>query len=111
MEQTEERFNVKEVYDMYTENDKLDEGNIFHIFDSGIECKPENVGYHDSRLCHIVVFNTNTMEKWTIMNRDGINSLFSGLELIKARVYADGSFFIQLNRCAKIDIFQSLQLN
>lgn len=31
-------FNIKEVFNRYTENDKLSKVDIFHLYDTGEEC-------------------------------------------------------------------------
>lgn len=102
-------FNVNNVFDRYKENPNLEEADIFHLYDTGKECKIDNSGYHDSRHFHLIAFNTITMEKRDLGIHDGLESL-DLISVRKVRVYADGSFFISLIRPAILDIFQCVLL-
>ena len=104
-------FNVEEVFDRYNNNDKLEEADIFHLYDTGDECITDNSGYHDSRHFKLVIFNTKTMEKRTLLGRhDGITSTLNNHSIDKVRIYADGSFFFKLKNVAKLGIFQCIHL-
>lgn len=103
------KFNVKEVFDRYTENEKLIEADIFHLYDIGKECFKDNSGFDDSRHFELVVFNTKTMEKKNYGWHDGIRN-FSKVPAIMFRVYADGSFFIRFKRPVLLNLFQEVYL-
>lgn len=103
-------FNVKEVFDRYTETEELKEADIFHLYDTGEECIKDNSGYHDSRHFELIVFNTKTMQKKNCGRHDGITSCSNDLPIQRMRIYADGSFFVKLGRTAKIELFQNVIL-
>ncbi len=105
------KYNVQEVFDRYTENEKLEEADIFHLYDTREECIIKNNGYHDSRLFRLVGFNTQTIEKRELGIHDGLESFSNNLCVRKIRVYADGSFFISLSRPAKLHLFQCITLD
>jgi len=106
------KFNVKEVFDRYSYNAKLEEADIFHLYDTGEECAKDNSGYKDSRFFELVIFNTITMEKRNCGRHDGITSLsfLNPAKLVMGRVFADGSFLIRLQRPVKIDLLQNVFL-
>lgn len=105
-----EKFNTKEVFDKYTENNELNTADIFHLYDTGEECFADNSGYHDSRHFRLIAFNTETMEKCDCGIHDGISSYSDDLTLSAVRVYADGSFFLRLKETVKLSLFQNVHL-
>lgn len=104
-------YNVNEVFDRYQHNEDLKEADIFHLYDTGENCFENNSGYHDSRHFNLIAFNTKTMEKVDLGRHDGIENLNENLSINIVRVYVDGSFFIRLNRLAKISNFQCVTLS
>jgi hypothetical protein len=111
MRPQENKFNTQEVFDKYKTVEKLDSANIFHLYDTGKECMPDDSGYHDSRHFNVWAFNTNTMEKAFLGQHDGFQTLSENILLSSVRVYADGSFFIRLKHPAKIGNYQCITLN
>ncbi len=105
-----ETYDVKEVFNRYTETNELKEADIFHLYDTGEECIKDNSGYHDSRHFELIAFNTETMQKKNCGRHDGITSYSNDLPIRMMRVYADGSFFVKLGRTAKIEMFQNVNL-
>lgn len=104
------KFNVKTVFDRYTENEDLLEADIFHLYDTGKECFTDNSGYHDSRHFELIAFNTKTMEKRNFGIHDGMSNFSEDLPIQLVRVYADGSFFIKFSRLTRIYSFQNVDL-
>lgn len=105
-----ETYDVKLVFNRYTETPELNEADIFHLYDTGEECLKDNSGYHDSRHFELLAFNTKTMQKKNCGTHDGISCYSKDLPVEMLRVYADGSFFVKLGRLAKIDLFQNVNL-
>lgn len=94
------------ILDKYTINPNLLVGNIFHIYPKDIAF-PD--GFHDSRFFDLWLFNSETMEKRLIENRDGI-TYDSGVQIYMTRVYIDGSFFIRFMDMIELDIYQCIQV-
>lgn len=103
-------YDVKKVFDRYTETEGLKEADIFHLYDTGEECIRDNSGYHDCRHFELVAFNTETMQKKNCGRHDGITGYSDDLPVRMLRVYADGSFFVRLGRTARIELFQNVAL-
>ena len=102
------KFNVNEVFDLYSEANNLQEADIFHLYDTGEECILDNSGYHDSRHFNLIAFNTKTMQKRNFGRHDGISSPFNEIPISLVRVYADGSFLIRFKRPVKITNFSDI---
>lgn len=100
---------AKETFDRYTENEKLKEINIFHLYDTG-KLGIENNGYYDSRFARVIGFNTITMEKRDFGERDGIQSYLSNANVELIRIFIDGSFLIVFKNLVSVDIFQCLSI-
>lgn len=104
------KYDTKQIFDKYKTVDRLTHADIFHLYDTGKECKPDNSGYHDSRHFTLWIFNTCTMEKCDMGRHDGISAYEQSCDLSMARVYADGSFMLRLTKPAQVMGGQNIYL-
>jgi len=90
------------VFNKYSINEELKTADIFHMY-AKEQAFPN--GYHDSMFFDLWIFNTDTMEKRFIPNRDGL-SFNAGVQIYLSRIFIDGSTLIRLTNPRKVDIFQ-----
>lgn len=91
-------------------NKELKKADIFHLYDTGEECFKDNSGYHDSRHFNLIAFNSETMEKHNLGRHDGIFNHGNDVRVVIMRVFADGSFFVRLEKPATIGDYQCVYL-
>ena len=103
------KFDYKEVFDKYTENLKLIQIDILHLYDTKKECLRKNDGFQDVRHFSLWGFNTMTMEKVNLGKHDGIINM-SDVNFHSVKVYADGSFMIKMKQLVSISNVQCLML-
>lgn len=108
----EKIFDCEALFNRYTKVPELKEVDILHLYDTGEGCYKDNSGYHDSRHFNLVGFNTETMERADFGRHDGIAPLIADAEVTirSIRVFADGSFLVQLSRPYKIYNSQNVGL-
>jgi len=95
-----------DILNEYTINKNLTRCNIVHLYPKEI-AYPN--GYFDSRFFNLHCFNTITMEKRIIEERDGLK--FAPMVQIDiVRIYADKSTFIRFNKIYTLDIFQVVSI-
>lgn len=96
-----------DVLNTYKVVDTLKEFNILHMYPKEI-AYPN--GYYDSCFFDAVLFNTVTMEKCVIPNRDGIQFLSTEKENVISGIliYADGSTVIVFKKLVTFDHLQCL---
>ena len=88
-----------DILNNYAWNDDLSEFDIIHLYPGEI-AYPD--GYYDARFFEAVIFNTKTMQKRSLGKRhDAINFHYNCI-VRSTRVYADGSFLLQLVGFVKI---------
>lgn len=104
-----EKYNIEKVFNRYVEVEALDKADIFHLYDTGRECKIDNSGYWDSRHFRLMIFNTKTMEKCDMGIHDGL-SIEDGVQLKLTRIFADGSTLLRFSKPANIINGQSVTL-
>lgn len=100
---------AKEIFDRYVTNEKLNQVNIFHLYDTG-NLGLDNDGFHDSRFAKVIGFNTITMEKRDFGDRDGIESYLSNANVELIRIFIDGSFLIKFKFLVNVEVFQCLSI-
>jgi hypothetical protein len=105
-----ENFDVDEVFNQYNENSKLQVADIFHLYDTGMECMNDNSGYHDSRHFILVAYNTETMQKRHYGIHDGIENRNDNNVIRTIRIFADGSFFVRFKKPVDITEYQCITL-
>lgn len=105
-----ESYDVKKLFDRYTETTNLREADVFHLYDTGEECIKDNSGFYDSRHFELIAFNTRTLQKMHCGRHDWIISYKTDLPVQLLRVFADGSFFVSFKWFAKIELFQEASL-
>lgn len=93
-----------EILNKYKINNKLIEGNIFHLY-----CKKEAYpnGYYDSKFFDLWVFNTDKMTKRLIEDRDGL-TFVGNAKVDIVRYYIDGSTLIRLETIQPIVILKDV---
>jgi len=105
----ETKFDTQKVFDKYVENDRLNEADIFHLYDTQEECFADNSGYHDSRHFELWGYNSETMEKAYLGRHDGILNTNNSNVVTMIRVYADGSVFVRFKSVVRFISGQCIQ--
>ena len=106
----------KEIYDKhyalnrYNINNDLKTFDIIHIYSSNELCYPN--GYYDSMWMNVCIFNSNTMEKRWLKQRDGLMfNILNKYPLYLIRTYMDGSTLIRFNSILELEgVFNCLQI-
>jgi hypothetical protein len=80
-----------DILDTYTVNNELGSCDILHLYPQR-PAHPD--GYPDMQFFTCVIFNTRTMEKCVLYNKDSIDTSFSNVRGVG--IYIDGSTIIML---------------
>ena len=90
----------------YKENPELKEFNLIHIYPGELCADPETgeiYGFVDSRFFDAVLFNTITMEKRCLSNKDELDFMGKPIPLRRIRVFADGATLIGFDTTMVVD--------
>ncbi len=106
IDKEQNRKEYLDILDTYKENESLQTANIFHVYPTNEEAYPN--GFYDSQFFNIVFYNTETMEKRTLKNHDGIHYVNDSIDLYMNRIYIDGSYFTRFQSVHKFVILQEI---
>lgn len=111
MDTKKQKFDTKQLFDLYEAVENLKNADIFHLYDTKEECFKDNSGYHDSRHFILWAFNTSTRKKCNLGKHDGIENFSEENIINKIRVFADGSFMIRFENPVNIENQQCISLH
>jgi hypothetical protein len=97
---------IAEVNTRYTENDKIQEFHILHLYPK--ELAYPN-GFYDSQFFNLVGFNTETMERRDLGQHDGIRYDL-GVRPQLTRIFADGSTLLKFYSPVGVESFQEANI-
>lgn len=86
---------VDDIFNRYTENDKLELFDILHMYDTKKLCLIKNSGYHDSRHFELVGYNLKLKQKRKLGLHDSVNLDRAPVSMV--RIFIDGSTMIKFN--------------
>ncbi len=101
---------VDKIFGVYTEDEELNEFNIFHMYGDGKPCIFFNNGYVDSQNFNLVGYNTDLNKKRDLGRHDSFNPT-PDCKLKMVRIFMDGSTMVKFSEKVTFDIpYQAMEV-